>query len=90
VAEENPDIMNKPKPYALFTEFGDSSLNFELRCWTDDFDDWLTIISQLRVDVNLALKNAGITIPFPQRDVHFYADSPVKIENVPLKNDKKK
>ncbi len=72
VAEKGQNIMENPKPYALFTEFADSSLNFELRCWTDNFDDWLTIISDLRVRVNQALKEAGITIPFPQRDVHIF------------------
>jgi len=72
VALENPNIMDKPKPYALFTEFADSSLNFELRCWTDNFDNWLTTISNLRVSVNQVLAEAGITIPFPQRDVHLF------------------
>jgi small-conductance mechanosensitive channel len=81
VALENPNIMDNPKPYALFTEFADSSLNFELRCWTDNFDDWLTTISNLRVSVNQVLAEAGITIPFPQRDVHLFqaeATSPKK------------
>ena len=73
VAENNPNIMEDPKPYAIFTEFADSSLNFELRCWTDNFDDWLFTMSEMRLQVNQALKEAGITIPFPQRDVHIYS-----------------
>lgn len=72
VAESSQNIMENPKPYALFTEFADSSLNFELRCWTDNFDNWIFTLSDLRVRVNQALKEVGITIPFPQRDVHLF------------------
>jgi small-conductance mechanosensitive channel len=72
VADKNESILKLPKPYVLFNEFGDSSLNFELRCWTDDFDNWIFVASDLHVEVNNALKEAGITIPFPQRDVHMY------------------
>ena len=73
VAEKNEHIIEKPKPYVLFKEFGDSALNFELRCWTDDFDNWIFIDSDLHVEVNNALRKAGITIPFPQRDLHVYS-----------------
>jgi small-conductance mechanosensitive channel len=72
VVEKDQNIMVNPKPHALFTEFADSSLNFELRCWTDNFDEWMFTISDVRIRVNQALKEAGITIPFPQRDVHLF------------------
>ena len=62
--------MKTPEPYVLFQGFGDSSLDFELRFWTSNFDDWLTIKSDATFDVHDALKEAGIEIPFPQRDLH--------------------
>ena len=74
VAENHPEILKRPEPVALFMEFGDSSLNFSLRGWTPDFDNYLVLRSQLTVEVFRALKKAEITIPFPQQDVHIKTD----------------
>jgi small-conductance mechanosensitive channel len=49
--------------------FGDSSLNFELRAWTDEFTDWARIRSDLAVAIHDGVAEAGWTIPFPQREV---------------------
>jgi len=64
-----PGVIPEPAPLALFKDFGDSALDFEIRAWTDRFEDWLIIKSRLGVAVNAAFKNAGIIIPSPQRDV---------------------
>jgi small-conductance mechanosensitive channel len=64
-----PGVIPEPAPLALFKNFGDSALDFEVRAWTDRFEDWLIIKSRLGVAVNAAFKDAGIAIPFPQRDV---------------------
>jgi small-conductance mechanosensitive channel len=69
-ARKRDDILDYPAPSALFVGFGDSSLDFELRGWTDRFDDFLRVKSALAVDVCGALAEAGIQIPFPQRDLH--------------------
>jgi small-conductance mechanosensitive channel len=70
VAKAIPDCLKSPVPYVLFQGFGDSSLDFELRFWTSNFDNWLTIKSDATFDVHDALQKAGIEIPFPQRDLH--------------------
>ncbi|UCH85270.1 MAG: mechanosensitive ion channel [Candidatus Latescibacterota bacterium] len=70
VGSNHPDVLKHPPPYALFLGFGDSSLNFELRIWTAHFDRFLRVKSEVTISVEKALKQAGITIPFPQRDVH--------------------
>ncbi len=69
VAREDPEVLSFPEPYALFQQFGDSSLNFQLRCWCP-FDVGLGTVSRLNVAINDALAEAGIEIPFPQRDLH--------------------
>ena len=69
VARENPGIMPDPEPYGLFIGFGDSSLDFELRAWCD-FNDGLRVKTELNLGIHDALKEAGIEIPFPQRDLH--------------------
>jgi small-conductance mechanosensitive channel len=66
----HPEVMTTPGPYALFTGFGDSSLDFELRCYLPSVDGRLRVPSELRVEIYEALEEAGITIPFPQRDVY--------------------
>lgn len=70
VAKANEQILEQPEPSALFLAFGDSSLNFRLRAWTAQFDSWTLVRSDLTVAVNRALAEAGIEIPFPQRDLH--------------------
>jgi small-conductance mechanosensitive channel len=49
--------------------FGDSALNFELRAWTSRFDQWVVIRSELATALYAALRDAGVEIPFPQREV---------------------
>jgi potassium efflux system protein len=70
VARAHPDIIAKPAPSALFTGFGDSSLDFELRAWSESVDALSTVRSDLAVGVQEALAAAGIEVPFPQRDVY--------------------
>lgn len=65
-----PSILKVPAPMALFTGFGDSALNFELRFWTVDADRFVILRSEVTTAVNNALVAAGIEIPFPQRDLH--------------------
>jgi small-conductance mechanosensitive channel len=69
-ARGNPDVLSDPPPVALFTGTGDSALNFQLRFWTAQFDRFLAITSEVRAAVVKRLDEAGIAIPFPQRDLH--------------------
>lgn len=69
VAESNPKVITKPTPRAFFINFGDSALEFRLWAWVD-FDDGYSIRSEFTVVVQEALKQAGIDVPFPQRDRH--------------------
>ena len=75
-ARAHPQVLANPAPRALFMSYGDSSINFELRAWVE-FGNWQQIHSDLTVAVYDALYAAGITIPFPQRDVHLIRDSAV-------------
>jgi small-conductance mechanosensitive channel len=67
---EHSDTLKWPKPWAIFVGFGESALNFSVRFWTSNFDNWMTVRSEVTVAVYDALGEAGITIPFPQRDLH--------------------
>lgn len=70
VAEQNSKVMREPAPMAFFLGFGDSALNFELRFWSARQDTWFELKSDVAIGVSTALREAGIEIPFPQRDLH--------------------
>ena len=69
-ALSHPGTLREPAPEGLFRGFGDSSLDFSLRFWTGDFEEWMRLRSEVAVRVHEALVGAGVEIPFPQRDVH--------------------
>jgi small-conductance mechanosensitive channel len=70
-AAKNEHVLKEPPPTVLFLAFGESSLDFELACWTSVM---LHRRSALRSEMNFALHEAltarGIELPFPQRDIH--------------------
>lgn len=72
-ADQHPKVLRYPPPVVLFIRFGDSSLDFELRCFIGDTDDFMTVRSELHFAIERALREAKIEIPFPQRDVHLRA-----------------
>jgi small-conductance mechanosensitive channel len=70
-AEENPHTLKEPAPSVFFVAFGDSSLNFELVAWSDEMSNRpQTYRSDLNFAINRKLGEAGIEIPFPQRDLN--------------------
>jgi potassium efflux system protein len=69
VARAHAQVLADPAPVALFKGFGDSALQFQLMCWTDRFESWMLVQSELAVALYAALREAGIEIPFPQHDV---------------------
>jgi potassium efflux system protein len=70
VARNNARVLAEPKPKAFFMAFGDSSLEFQLRVWLKDIDDWILACNELHLAIDDAFREAGIEIAFPQRDIH--------------------
>jgi len=68
--ERRDDVLSQPPPEVLFTGFGESSLQFELRFWPARFEIWVAVASAVRETILRELGRAGINIPFPQRDVN--------------------
>ena len=69
VAKSNQRVFSDPEPRAFFVNFGDSALDFRLWAWVD-VNDGYSISSELAVAVQEALRQADISVPFPQRDLH--------------------
>jgi len=69
-AMASPKVMRMPEPQVLFLNFGESSLDFELRVWISNIDDRLVVKSQMHQEIDRRFRQAGIVIAFPQRDLH--------------------
>lgn len=70
VASSHPNVLVDPPPIATFESFGDSSLNLLLRAYLPNLEERLMTITQLHTEIHRRFREAGIEIPFPQRDVH--------------------
>lgn len=70
VAENNSRILTQPPPTVLFTNFGDSSLEFDLILWVNDLWNQEQIASEIRFAIDHKFREKNIEIPFPQRDLH--------------------
>ena len=77
VASESKSVLSEPAPDVVFFEMADSALVFKLRVYTSRM---LTVPEKLTSEINLgiwyAFKEAGIQIPFPQRDLHLRSVAP--------------
>ena len=69
-ADEHRDIVKSPIPIIRFEDFGNSSLDFKLIFWTKNSFMVEFTKSDLRFNIHDKLKENGIRIPFPQRDIH--------------------
>lgn len=82
VACAHPEVITSGanlEPQVLFMEFGDSSLNLELRCFIQEVDKRLSCRSDLNFAIDKIFRENQIVIPFPQRDIN------VKGEFVPAR-----
>jgi small-conductance mechanosensitive channel len=68
---EQKDVLKHPEPFVRFNDFGSSSLDFTLYFWVDDVFRAENAKSEIRVNIFNKLSENNITIPFPQRVLHF-------------------
>ncbi|KDM91859.1 hypothetical protein EA58_09005 [Photobacterium galatheae] len=68
-AQKHAMILSYPAPSVVFTNMGDSALQFELRCFVRDIKEFMIVKSDLLFDIYQTLTEQGVSIPFPQRDV---------------------
>ncbi len=77
IIEKEERLLKDPPPTVGVLELGDSSINFAVRPWVKTSDYW-DVYFDLMQTIKERLDEEGITIPFPQRDVHLYSESPEK------------
>jgi small conductance mechanosensitive channel len=71
IISSDPRILSEPKPVVAVLELADSSVNLVCRPWVKTQDYWSVYFDVIEKG-KLELEKSGITIPFPQRDVHLY------------------
>ena len=69
IAQETSGVLKYPRPDVIFVDHADSALIFRLRIWVD-VDDYWTVASQIRCDIDRLFRELNIEIAFPQRDLH--------------------
>lgn len=69
-ARSHPQVLEFPEPIIAFLDFGASSLDFVVYAYLADISGKIRIASDLRYAIFRRLKEEGIEIPFPQRDLH--------------------
>ena len=70
-AEELDTVSEQIKPFVRFIDFGESSLDFEIYFWTEEVWRIENSKSELRFSIDRKFRENNISIPFPQRDLHF-------------------
>jgi potassium-dependent mechanosensitive channel len=69
IARSHPQVLQSPPPGAYFLGFGESALEFELRCIIAEMDKSLAVKSDLNYAIIKRFREAGIEIPYPQREL---------------------
>jgi potassium efflux system protein len=70
IARSHPMVLKNPEPFVFFANFGESSLDFEIRLFLADILNGLAVQNDIRFAIVDAFEREGIEIPFPQRDLH--------------------
>jgi potassium efflux system protein len=78
-AAENENVLDDPVPVASFEAFGDNALTLLLRAYLGSMDNRLATITALHKAINAKFRTAGVSIAFPQRDIHLDTDKPLDI-----------
>jgi small conductance mechanosensitive channel len=74
IAEAHEKVLSDPEPMIKLHELGDSSVNFVVRPWVNTEDYW-DVYWDITRAVKMRFDEEGISIPFPQRDVHLYNEN---------------
>jgi small conductance mechanosensitive channel len=80
IVDAQEKVLDDPEPTIKLHELGDSSVNFIVRPWVKS-DDYWDVYWDITRAVKIRFDEEGISIPFPQRDVHLYSETQAASEN---------
>lgn len=76
ILEKNPKVLAEPAPVVKLHELADSSVNYLVRPWCNAADYW-DVKFEITKEIKKRFDAEGISIPFPQQDVHLITDEPI-------------
>ncbi len=76
LCQSQPEIKRHPKPTAFLSDFGDSSVNFNLAIWINNPIRIASITSNINRAIWKAFAENNIEIPYPQQDIHLHGNGP--------------
>lgn len=71
IIENESRFLDEPAPQMMVVAMADSSVNLQLRAWANVADYW-NVYWESNKKIKEQIEAAGLTIPYPQRDVHYY------------------
>lgn len=80
IVREHKRVIDEPAPQIVFESFGDNALMLSARCFLDSLDNRWGAVTELNREIYKRFAEAGIVIAFPQRDIHFDSDKPIRID----------
>jgi potassium efflux system protein len=86
VADDDPDVLKDPEPSIIFWKFGDNALELSSRFYISSVDDYWPVTTAVHSEIHRRFAEAGISISFPQRDVHLNTPQPIRIAIDPAPN----
>ncbi len=78
IVTHHESVLDDPEPVVKLHELGESSVNFVVRPWVKR-DDYWDVYWDITREVKMRFDNEGVSIPFPQRDVHLYTEEAVAL-----------
>jgi potassium efflux system protein len=75
IIRKHPNVLDDPAPLITFETFGDSTLNFSIRCYLSSLSTRLATTHELNCAIHDRFAEAGIEIAFPQRDIHMRSNA---------------
>lgn len=82
-------VLKEPEPFVVFADFGDNALLFDLYFWLESNErtNPIVVCSDIRLMIDKRLKELGVAVPFPQREMHLSTESPIQIQYLETRRD---
>jgi potassium efflux system protein len=79
IVSSHPRVLEDPEPSIIFDGFGDNALSLVARCFLDSMENRVGVMTEMNREIYRRFGEAGIVIAFPQRDIHFDTDKPLRV-----------
>jgi small-conductance mechanosensitive channel len=87
VVSHQKGVLKSPEAFVQFDDFGDSALIFSLNFFISNSFGVPRMRSEMRYNIDAQFRKNGVTIPFPQRDVHVFQQGPFLHQNASPKSE---